>query len=98
MFSSSRRLLAGIAAYCALTALAQPPTSRLNPLISKVVDEVSEESIAAIMKKLESFGTRYVRPLSVGMLCFAVSLSMTVVAVFAPLIQVVEALGRSASC
>src|SRR5215472_4026723 len=60
MFSFSRRLLAGIAAYCALTALAQPPTSRLNPLISKVVDEVSEERIAAIMKRLESFGTLYV--------------------------------------
>jgi hypothetical protein len=60
MFSSSRRLLAGIAVYCAFTALAQPPTSRLNPLISKVVDEVSEERIAAIMRKLESFGTRYV--------------------------------------
>src|SRR5215468_3017843 len=60
MFSSSRRLLVGLTVYCALTGFAQPPTTRLNPLISKIVDEVSEERITATMKKLESFGTRYV--------------------------------------
>ena len=55
-----RRLLCAFAAYCSVTTFAQQPATRLNPLISKVVDEVSEERIAAIMKKLESFGTRYV--------------------------------------
>jgi hypothetical protein len=60
MISLNRRLLAAFAAYGALAAFAQPPASRLNPLISKVVEEVSEERIAATMKKLESFGTRYV--------------------------------------
>jgi hypothetical protein len=60
MFSSIRRLLAGLTVYCALSGFAQSPTTRLNPLIARVVDEVSEERITAIMKKLESFGTRYV--------------------------------------
>jgi hypothetical protein len=60
MFSPTRRLIFALTAYCALEAFAQPPTTRLNPLISKVVDGVSEERISAIMKKLESFGTRYV--------------------------------------
>ena len=60
MFSPSRRLILCLAAYCALESFAQPPTTRLNPLVSKVVDGVSEERIAATMKKLESFGTRYV--------------------------------------
>jgi hypothetical protein len=41
-------------------APAQPPLSRLNPAVKQVVDEVSEERIAANMKKLESFGTRFV--------------------------------------
>jgi hypothetical protein len=43
-----------------MEALAQPPLSRLNPAVKQVVDQVSEERIGAIMKKLESFGTRYV--------------------------------------
>src|SRR6516164_1500374 len=60
MFSPTRRLIFALTAYCALEAFAQPPTTRLNPLVSKVVDGVSEERIAATMKKLESFGTRYV--------------------------------------
>jgi hypothetical protein len=40
--------------------LAQPPTTQLNPAVKKIVDEVSEERIGAIMKKLGDFGTRYV--------------------------------------
>ena len=44
----------------AASALAQPPLSGLNPQVKQVVDQVSEERISAIMKKLESFGTRYV--------------------------------------
>ena len=49
-----------LALYCGLPALAQPPLSRVNPAIKQMVDQVSEERIGAIMKKLESFGTRYV--------------------------------------
>ena len=60
MFSPIRRLIFALTAYCALEAFAQPPTTRLNPLVTKVVEGVSEERISAIMKKLESFGTRYV--------------------------------------
>ncbi len=45
---------------CALTGLAQPPLSSVNPAVKQVVDQVSEERIGTIMKKLESFGTRYV--------------------------------------
>src|SRR5207247_10422217 len=55
-----RRLLAALAGYGVLAGFAQPPATRLNPLIAKVVEEISEERIAATMKKLESFGTRYV--------------------------------------
>ena len=41
------------------TALAQPlATSDLDPRIVKLVQSVSEERLAAILKKLESFGTR----------------------------------------
>jgi hypothetical protein len=60
MFLANRRLIAAFAAYGALAGFAQPPATRLNPVIAKVVEEVSEERIAATMKKLESFGTRYV--------------------------------------
>ena len=34
------------------------PTQRLDPLIQKIVSEVSQERIADILKKLESFETR----------------------------------------
>ena len=34
------------------------PVQRLDPLIQKIVSEVSEERIAAILRKLESFETR----------------------------------------
>jgi len=60
MSSASLRLSAVAAVYCAAQALAQPPTTQLNPAVRRIVDEVSEERVGAIMKKLESFGTRYV--------------------------------------
>ncbi|MDR3703597.1 MAG: M20/M25/M40 family metallo-hydrolase [Candidatus Sulfopaludibacter sp.] len=60
MLRQSGRLLAVFALYCGVEALAQPPLSRLNPTIKQIVDQVSEERIGAIMKRLESFGTRYV--------------------------------------
>ena len=60
MLRKSGRLLAAFLVYCGVEALAQPPLTRLNPTIKQIVDQVSEERIGAIMKKLESFGTRYV--------------------------------------
>ena len=60
MLHKSGRVLLAFVAYCGMEALAQPPLSRLNPAIKQIVDQVSEERIGATMKKLESFGTRYV--------------------------------------
>jgi hypothetical protein len=60
MSSAGFRLLVVAALYCGIEALAQPSAAQLNPAVKKIVDEVSEERIAATMKKLESFGTRYV--------------------------------------
>jgi len=60
MSSASLRLSVIAAAYCAVQGLAQPPTSQLNPAVKKIVDEVSQERIGAIMKRLGDFGTRYV--------------------------------------
>ena len=37
---------------------ASPPTQLLDPMIQKVISEISEERIAGILKKLESFETR----------------------------------------
>ena len=54
------RLLVVAALYCSVQGLAQPTVAQFNPAVKKIVDEVSEERIGAIMKKLESFGTRYV--------------------------------------
>jgi hypothetical protein len=44
----------------ALSLSAQPPDTRLNPEVKQMVDAVSEERMAATLKKLEGFGTRYV--------------------------------------
>ena len=38
----------------------QQPETRLNPTVKQIVDAVSEERIAATLKKLEGFGTRYI--------------------------------------
>lgn len=38
--------------------LAQGPPKSVNPLIKKVIDEVSQERIETTLKKLEGFGTR----------------------------------------
>jgi hypothetical protein len=40
--------------------LAQAPPTALNPAVARVVEGVSEQRIAAHLKKLESFGTRYI--------------------------------------
>jgi hypothetical protein len=46
-----------LASVCSQTALAQEP-SELDPQIVKLVASVSEHRLSAILKKLESFGTR----------------------------------------
>ena len=38
----------------------QQPETRLNPAVKQIVDAISEERIAATLKKLEGFGTRYI--------------------------------------
>jgi hypothetical protein len=38
----------------------QRPETGLNPAVKQIVDGVSEERIAATLKKLEGFGTRYI--------------------------------------
>jgi hypothetical protein len=40
-------------------AAAQSPQTGLNPAVKQVVDAISEQRIAATMRKLESFGTRH---------------------------------------
>jgi hypothetical protein len=60
MSSASLRLSIVVVGYCAVQGLAQPPITQLNPTVKKIVEEVSEERIGAIMKKLGDFGTRYV--------------------------------------
>ncbi len=44
--------------FAAVLAWGQPFPKSINPAIKRIVDGVSEERIAAIEKKLESFGTR----------------------------------------
>jgi len=39
---------------------ADEPQTRLNPTVKQIVDSISEQRVAAILKKLEAFGTRYV--------------------------------------
>jgi hypothetical protein len=60
MSSASIRLSLIATVYCAVQGLAQPPTTQLNPMVKKIVEEVSEERIGAIMKHLGEYGTRYV--------------------------------------
>ena len=43
-----------------LPLLAEAPPKSIHPAVKRAVAEISEERIAASLKKLESFGTRYV--------------------------------------
>ncbi|HTX34322.1 MAG TPA: M20/M25/M40 family metallo-hydrolase [Bryobacteraceae bacterium] len=54
------RSLLVLAVCCAPAGFGQPPVTALNPTIQQIVDAVSEERISATMKRLESFGTRYI--------------------------------------
>ena len=40
--------------------LAQTPPAAVNPAVKQIVDGISEDRIAANLKKLEAFGTRYI--------------------------------------
>src|SRR5258708_35750160 len=40
--------------------LAQTPPSAVNPVVKRIVDEISQERITANLKKFEGFGTRYI--------------------------------------
>jgi hypothetical protein len=48
------------AAICALPVSSQTPDTRINPAVKQIVDGISEQRMAATLRKLESFGTRYV--------------------------------------
>jgi hypothetical protein len=49
-----------LAALFPLALFSQQPETRLNPTVKQIVDSISEERIAATLKKLEGFGTRYI--------------------------------------
>src|SRR5580658_10684546 len=53
-------LTACLAALFVLPLFPQQPETRLNPTVKQIVDAVSQERIAATLKKLEGFGTRYI--------------------------------------
>ena len=57
------RRLISYPAFCvllgAVVGAAQPQPPKINPVVKQIVDAVSEERIAATLKKLESFGTRH---------------------------------------
>jgi hypothetical protein len=57
-----RKFIAGLSlASAGIVSLAQPlpvPMKSINPAVARVVEEISEERIASIMKRLEGFGTR----------------------------------------
>jgi hypothetical protein len=57
-----RRIVTTLCACALVASSARPdePQTRLNPTVKQIVDSISEERIAAILKKLEDFGTRYV--------------------------------------
>jgi len=49
-----------MAAVFVFSLSAQQPETRLNPDVAQIVNAISEQRVAATLKKLESFGTRYV--------------------------------------
>lgn len=60
MSSVTVRSFLVLAVVVAGNAVAQAPWTRPNPAVKQIVDAISEERIAATMKKLESFGTRHI--------------------------------------
>jgi hypothetical protein len=45
---------------CVFPVFAQTPDTGINPAVKQIVDGISEEHMEATLRKLESFGTRYV--------------------------------------
>jgi hypothetical protein len=45
---------------CVLPMFAQTPDTRINPAVKQIVDAISEQRMESTLRKLESFGTRYV--------------------------------------
>src|ERR1700729_1646882 len=52
--------IASLLTFFAVSLSSQQPATRLNPTVKEIVDAVSQERIAATLKKLEGFGTRYI--------------------------------------
>ena len=50
----------------AIWVFAQAPATRLNPAVKAMADSISADRIAATLRKLEGFGTRYVLSAQVG--------------------------------
>ena len=48
------------AAALACPSPCQTPDAQINPTVKQIVDAISEQRIAATLKKLEGFGTRYI--------------------------------------
>jgi hypothetical protein len=62
MSNSMKRILS---IFCAVATTAFPvspqtPDTQINPTVRQIVDAVSEQRMAATLRKLEGFGTRYV--------------------------------------
>ena len=57
---ASAAVLTSILALHPFRAKAQAPITGINPTVKKIVDQVSEERIGAIMKHLGEYGTRFV--------------------------------------
>src|SRR3984957_19983804 len=54
------RFILFLAAVFPVALFSQQPETRVNPTVKQIVDSISEERIAATLKKLEGFGTRYI--------------------------------------
>src|ERR1700722_8677712 len=54
------RFILFLAAVFPVALFSQQPETRVNPTVKQIVDSISEERIAATLKTLESFGTRYI--------------------------------------
>src|ERR1700677_4863057 len=50
----------GAAAIFAFLISPQTPDTQINPTVRQIVDAISEQRMAATLRKFESFGTRYV--------------------------------------
>jgi Peptidase family M28 len=57
-FMKSSRALAAIAALCLFSRFSPADEKAVNPQITKIIHDVSEDRIKAIIEKLVSFGTR----------------------------------------